>query len=375
MSQGVKRCLVIVPTIRQPEVVVEYAENARAHGFDLDRLTFMLVTEDWVDTSDAVVRLRQLGVECLSYDQSGRENWFREHNAASYIDLIPRKSHAETSFGLLPLWSSRDWEYGFFIDDDTRPHGLDDFFGRHIQNLEYEGEIPEASADGPWVNVLFESFASHGLFPRGFPYGQRGQTGARGSVTLARGEVALSQGLWTDVPDLDSVQILSQGSLTGIPSTRLERRDFSSTFSVAPGKYLTVCSMNLAFRREVIPAFYQLPMDDNPWHIGRFDDIWSGVIVKRAIDWIGKRILSGFPLCHHEKSPRNTFKDLLAEVPALEPNETFYQLVDSCELMGCSYFEVSSAIADTLAKDESTPFIRYVGNYLHRWVDLIRNLS
>jgi len=37
--------------------------------------------------------------------------------------------------------------------------------------------------------------------------------------------------------------------------------------------------MNLAFRREVIPAFYQLPMDDNEWEVGRFDDIWSGVFL------------------------------------------------------------------------------------------------
>lgn len=365
----------IVPTVRRPEVVVDYATNAREHGFDLDRLTFMLVTEDWIDTSSAVSFLRDVGVECLVYNQSARGEWFKHNNVTSYADLIPRKSHAETSFGLLPLWSNHDWKYGFFIDDDTRPHEQDNFFGDHVRNLEYEGRIPEVSADGPWVNVLFESFASHGLYPRGFPYGQRGPTTVQKSISVVSGRIALSQGLWTDVPDLDSVAILSQGSLNGIPTTRLRRKDYSATFSVPPGKYLTVCSMNLAFRREVIPAFYQLPMDDNPWRVGRFDDIWSGVVVKRAMDWVGQRILTGFPLCHHDKSPRSTFRDLTAEMPALEPNESFFQLVDSCELGERSYLEVSSALAETFMKVERSPFVRHVGQYLRRWVELIGRLS
>jgi len=42
--------------------------------------------------------------------------------------------------------------------------------------------------------------------------------------------------------------------------------------------------MNLAFRQEVVPAFYQFPMDDNRWDVGRFDDIWSGLTLKRACD-------------------------------------------------------------------------------------------
>ncbi|PSP54139.1 alpha-1 4-glucan-protein synthase, partial [Halobacteriales archaeon QH_7_68_42] len=47
---------VVVPTIREYECVRAYAENAREHGFDLDRLHFVLVTEDFCET-DAMARM------------------------------------------------------------------------------------------------------------------------------------------------------------------------------------------------------------------------------------------------------------------------------------------------------------------------------
>lgn len=71
--------------------------------------------------------------------------------------------------------------------------------------------------------------------------------------------------------------------------------------------------MNLAFKREIIPAFYQLLMDYNPWRIGRFDDMWTGIFLKRGADALGKAFVTGYPLCQHNKAARSTFKDLNAE--------------------------------------------------------------
>jgi hypothetical protein len=68
-------------------------------------------------------------------------------------------------------------------------------------------------------------------------------------------------------------------------------------------------------------------MDDNEWDVGRFDDIWSGVFLKRAADIAGDAILTGTPLCEHNKAPRPTFDDLNNEVPALELNEHVWEVV------------------------------------------------
>ncbi|MDX1747376.1 MAG: alpha-1 4-glucan-protein synthase, partial [Halobacteriales archaeon] len=218
----------------------------------------------------------------------------------------------------------------------------------------------------------------HGLYPRGYPYAAMGETTTH--RTTSAKEVVVSQGLWTDVPDLDAVRILADGDLDGQATTRLSTEDYGPSFIVEQDQYLTICSMNLAFRREVVPAFYQLPMDDNPWDVGRFDDIWSGVILKRACDVVGSQVLTGHPLCRHEKAPRSTFSDLATEVPGLELNEHLWRLVDGVGENSSSYVGVSAAIAEELADGDwdqfaNGGFLNYVGEHMGDWIDCLDGLE
>ncbi|WP_436910613.1 alpha-1 4-glucan-protein synthase [Halosimplex marinum] len=378
---------VVVPTIREYECIRAYADNARANGFDLDRLHFVLVTEDFCDTDEMRAMLDDEGLSGEVFDGSRREQWYRDHGVAEYEHVVPAASHAETSFGLLYMWAG-DYDIGFFIDDDTLPHEEYDFFGRHLDNLAYEGEITEVASDERWVNVLHENVDDHELYPRGYPYSAMDETVETGTAEID--DVVASQGLWTNVPDLDAVRILMDGDLQGQAQTRLDADDYGEDFVAARDNYLTVCSMNLAFRREVIPAFYQLPMDDNPWDVGRFDDIWSGVFLKRACDVLGKRIYNGAPLCEHNKAPRSTFGDLNNEVPGLELNEHVWEIVDSVgpevprtartaepsedDVGGDadSYAGVFAAMADELAEGEydyeNGEFLNFVGEHMRDWL-------
>jgi hypothetical protein len=243
------------------------------------------------------------------------------------------------------------------------------------------------------VNVLYQRADEHGLYPRGYPYAAMDETVETDTATLDGGSVVASQGLWTNVPDLDAVRILMDGDLEGQAQTRTTAADFERDFVAAPGHYLTVCSMNLAFRREVVPAFYQLPMDDNEWEVGRFDDIWSGVFLKRACDVLGTQIYSGGPLCEHNKAPRSTFDDLHNEVAGLELNEHLWELVDDVEptdvdadLTDCAepgdrpdaadYAAVYAAMADRLADGtfesyRNGAFLTYVGEHMREWLDCL----
>ncbi|OYR72266.1 alpha-1 4-glucan-protein synthase, partial [Halorubrum sp. E3] len=305
---------VIVPTIREYECLREYVANARDHGFDVSRLHFVLVTEDFCDVEEMRALLSDLDVSGEVFDGSRREEWYEANGVAEYGHVVPAASHAETSFGLLYMWADDSFEYGLFIDDDTLPHDDEDYFGRHMENLAFGGEIERVRSDEGWVNVLYQNADEHGLYPRGYPYSAMDEVVETDTVDVEPGEVVASQGLWTNVPDLDAVRILMDGDLEGQAQTRTTADDFGSDFVAARGNYLTVCSMNLAFRREVIPAFYQLPMDDNEWDVGRFDDIWSGLFLKRACDVLDKRIYNGDPLCEHNKAARSTFDDLANEV-------------------------------------------------------------
>ncbi|MFB6131527.1 MAG: alpha-1 4-glucan-protein synthase [Salinigranum sp.] len=368
---------VVVPTVRDYECVRSYVANARRHGFDLDRLTFVLVTEDFCDVGAMAAMLAEEGVDGEVFDGAAREEWFAARGLEEYANLVPATSHAQTSFGLLYLWDG-DFEYGVFLDDDTRPHEEWDFFGRHLANLRREGEMRSVRSDSRWVNVLYQNADEHGLYPRGYPYGAMDET-VETSVRRVS-DVVVSQGLWTNVPDLDAVRILADGDLRGQARTRTTAADFTGDFTVDCGQYLTVCSMNLAFRREVVPAFYQLPMDDNEWGVGRFDDIWSGVFLKRAADVVGDDVVSGYPLCEHNKAQRPTFDDLAAEAPGLELNEHLWTLVDGVGAGADSYAEAYAALADHLADGDWSDlrnggFLRHVGERMREWLACLDAIS
>jgi hypothetical protein len=367
---------VIVPTIREYECIREYVANAREHGFDVSRLHFVLVTEDFCDVDEMRAMLDDLDVSGEVFDGTRREEWYAANDVAEYGHVVPAASHAETSFGLLYMWADDAFEYGVFIDDDTLPHDDVDYFGRHMENLAFEGSIESVSSDEEWVNVLYQNADEHGLYPRGYPYSAMDETVETGTAEVEAGEVVASQGLWTNVPDLDAVRILMDGDLEGQAQTRTTADDFGEDFVAARGDYLTVCSMNLAFRREVIPAFYQLPMDDNEWDVGRFDDIWSGLFLKRACDVLGKRIYNGDPLCEHNKAPRSTFDDLANEVAGLELNEHVWEVVDEAGADADSYAAVFAATADALAEGDFSEwnngaFLNHCGEYMRDWLDCL----
>jgi len=367
---------VIVPTIREYECLREYVANARTHGFDVSRLHFVLVTEDFCDVEEMRAMLDDLDVSGEVFDGTRREEWYESQGVAEYGHVVPAASHAETSFGLLYMWADSSFDYGVFIDDDTLPHDDVDYFGRHMENLAFEGEIERVRSDEDWVNVLYDNADEHGLYPRGYPYSAMDETVETDAVDVEAGEVVASQGLWTNVPDLDAVRILMDGDLEGQAQTRTTADDFGEDFVAARGNYLTVCSMNLAFRREVIPAFYQLPMDDNEWDVGRFDDIWSGLFLKRACDVLDKRIYNGDPLCEHNKAARSTFDDLANEVAGLELNEHVWEVVDEAGADADSYAAVFDAMADALAEGDFSEwnngaFLNHCGEYMRDWLDCL----
>ena len=368
---------VITPTVRNPGFIEAYVRNAEENGFDTDRLFVLMVTEDFCDTDGMRALLDRLGVEGAVFGGKERDAWYEERGVGAYSDVVPSASHAETSFGLLYLWDRPGFEYGVFLDDDTAPHPDFDFFGTHLDQLGTRRTVEHVSSDERWVNVLYQNADEHGLYPRGYPYSAMDETIE--TETKETGEIVASQGLWTNVPDLDAVRILMDGDLNGQAQTRTKAGDFERDFVAGSGNYLTVCSMNLAFRREVIPAFYQLPMDDNEWDVGRFDDIWSGVFLKRACDVLGKRIYNGRPLCEHNKAERSTFDDLHNEVAGLELNEHLWELIDDAGSDATDYAGVYDAMADQLAEGDfgeyrNGAFFNHVGEHMRDWLDCLEVL-
>lgn len=289
------------------------------------------------------------------YGPTERAEWFKKRFGSSYEDLlsaIPERCHAETSFGFLAAYENKP-DVILEIDDDVFPFADHALVNSHVRNLSGNDGVT-VSCKSKWYNTMENLNLTHNvlLYPRGHPYGQRGEnehlmwkdTGDR---------CILNMGLWTGCPDLDALTILYNGGMNGqcsIASTGSKR----DKVIVDNGTYFPVCSMNTAFLCEVTPAFYQLY--SNFMGIDRFDDIWSGVFVKKIADHLGRKISLGNPLVDHRKRPRDTLKDLRKEFEGMVINEKLWTLVDQVELEGSTYWDAYNSLIQELGKKISQTF-------------------
>jgi len=343
-----KTC-VIVPTIRNFAGWRNYSENFRKHGQKYDLL---IVGEEENTNKDTMPEGEFWGVR-------ERAKWFAEHKLERFLDLIPKKAHAETSFGLLIALERNEYDTILFIDDDTLPFDGSDFIGMHRKNLSSKPRLLKSS--NGWLNAI-NPFQNK-YYPRGYPYKCRIPAKIE-DVVNASGRVVANQGIWQNVPDLNAVDYLHWSA-----------KDICNPcdFAAAKGNWLTVCSMNLAFRPEIIPAFYQLPMRENG--VDRFDDIWSGVFLKKVADALGHNITTGNPLCMHNKFTRNIFDDIRAEVIGLEINESLFSALERIELKHDNYAENYAQIArelDASMFGKNKEYVEFLKSKMLRWSELVR---
>jgi len=290
---------VVVPTIRE-ECITRWAEEW-ATQFLANSQVRVIVVEDNPH--------RTFGLEddhIYHFTWHNIERDFRDDNW-----IIPRRTDCVRSYG---YWKA--WEMGAEVivtmDDDCYPNSPG-YLDAHMRALEQTVE------EEAWVSTI------DGLKPRGFPY-----------LSWKRvREVVLNHGLWSGVPDLDAVtQLASQGKWT--PRKQV----------IPHGMYFPMCGMNIAFKREVVPAMYFLLMGQG-YEYDRFGDIWCGIIVKRIADHLGKAIMSGDPSVHHERAS-NVWANLRKEAAALERNEVFWSAVDSVPLTGNTWQECYLEVAENL---------------------------
>lgn len=169
------------------------------------------------------------------------------------------------------------------LDDDVLPDG--DPIQDHLDILNSHAPIS-------WMNTVDD------IYMRGFPYWARTEA-----------EVVFSHGLWKGVYDFDASTQLVLGTQT--PKHR--------KMPIPKGVLAPICVMNVAFKRKVMPFYYQAPMFKN---LNRFADIWSGIEVKKAIDENGWAMVSGYATIHHNRAS-NPFVNLVKEARGVGMNEKY----------------------------------------------------
>jgi len=380
----------IIPSIRVFEFWNDYLKNFEKFGHDLSKIEVL-----FIDEGDELTRKKTKEIFSETnfefFGPKEREKFFKDNfgqNWQKYIEVIPKRAHAETSFGML-VALQRKPTFAIEIDDDTRPFPNHDFIGMH-KNAVGSNVRRVVRSTSRWYNVMEnlvcnrtengkEVAVKEVLYPRGFPYKKRfvETKYEKGDV---KGKVVLNEGLWFGVPDFDAINILAEGGMEGHPRTRSVSLKENSVV-LDHDTLLTVCSMNVGFDIKIVPAFYQMPM--KYMNIDRFDDIWSGIFAKKVIDAMGDYVSLGQPCVMHEKAKRDTFKDLRAEMDGMIVNERLSQMLldmDNDKIDGSDYLLGYRSMTQELQKKLNSldgwmkDYLDYVFRMMLLWTEICEKI-
>lgn len=261
------KSVIVVPTCR-PESFGKFKEAWRG-----------LAGDDWIVIQDG----EQASIP-------GALDWtsIASHLGADQM-IISRRDSAIRSFGFYLAWK-QGYDLIVTLDDDCYPDPTEEGVELSMGHL-------RAMLAPRFVSTI------DGVRVRGLPYGQVGDFASHVNI-----------GLWSGVLDLDAVNQLA----TPHPPAHELRAG-----SLRPGQFAPMCGMNLAFTREVAPLMY-FGLQGHGQPVGRFDDIWCGVLAKRICDHLGLAWTYGPPIVHHSKAS-NSFSNLVKEAPGIAEHETYWR--------------------------------------------------
>ncbi|RMF84220.1 MAG: hypothetical protein D6736_19740 [Nitrospinota bacterium] len=294
-----------------------------------------------VDDSNGTIRPNRVNMEVYTYVD------YKEF-LGSEETLIPRKTDTCRSFGFYMAWR-QGYRYIVTLDDDCMTHP--GFLAAHGAVLGKICSLPAVSST-PWYNTLDNLVLEQDGSPlkrwyaRGYPYCYRLEPPPPPTVSPVQGRVVCNMGMWLQVPDINGIDKIA-GDVPQSVDLKEER------LAIAPGTSFSLCIMNVAFLAEIVPAFYQLPMNAPVCNarLDRFGDIWSGYILKKLADIRGDLLTIGAPVVTHTKMG-NTVREMQGEHFGHLLESHFYPLVDEAveEVSPGSYQEMYHQFARSFAR-------------------------
>ena len=131
--------------------------------------------------------------------------------------------------------------------------------------------------------------------------------------------------------------------------------------------------MNLAFRRELVPAFYMPVMGMETSGFDRFGDIWMGVFAKRVCDHLDRAFLMGNPFVYHRRLS-DPYRNIEKERAGKPLNDVLWRHVDKMVLEGSDVSEVYGSLASQLANIDMPrhDYFARLSEAMLIWLDILR---
>ncbi len=314
----------------------------------------------------------------LNHPQFRVFTWKDRRRMLGALDVaIPRSNGACRDLGFLIAWHEMDnHEIVVALDDDCVVE--DPHFPEEVARVLETGPSVTLEAATPFFNVLdvYEGIDTP-MFPRGFPYSARAGYQRPRFVPAQPRPAKFHLGLWQGDFDINAIDKLHLRQWA-FPEARLK----VASVGVPAGTWVSACSMNMQFRREVIPAVYQLPMRIEvlpPWCIDRYGDIWGGFILKALMDVRGDQLSVGGPMIRHLKE--GSFeKNMRQEHLAHLVNDEFIGLLRAAaaDLQPADYLAMMEHLAEGIAArvEHCSPilksYIEHLLPALRAWLSVLR---
>ena len=354
---------IIITTINKPVVIESYLKNIQKYAHT--NVVIIVVGDKKTpsgvgDYCNRLSKESSIAVKYIDID-------FQVSYLKSFPELggyLPYNSFARRNIGDLLAY-----EEGFStvirVDDDNFP--TDDDFIRMHSIVGQSVETDVIKSDNGWYNVCEELVDEHAIpfYPRGFPYSKRWSNSAI-SKSREKIRVVLNAGLWMGDPDVDAITRLCK------PINAISfKRTYGNTFALAKGTWCPINTQNTSYSREIIPASFVPP------NVGRYDDIWSGYLLRKITDHMGDYVTYGRPLLYQERNIHNLWHDLENELNGNVYTDHLINCFNNIKLTKTSYLECYYELAEKL-KDmisENRDVFESVLDGMQIWVNSISKIG
>jgi hypothetical protein len=352
----------VITTINAPTLLEGYADNLERYGH-LDDAAAIVVGDRKTPHAEVATLARDLtarGFRTEYMDLDSQAAYMRRF--PDLDPLIPFNSDQRRNIGYLKA-VEEGAEILVAVDDDNFVMDDDWFLGHSV--VGEASRLPTVSAASGWFNpcaMMETDPPGRVLYPRGHPYSRRHRSGSVETREETSGRVVVNGGLWLGEPDVDAMTRLTEP----VRCTRLREQ----RVMLAPGTWAAINTQNTAFHRDVLPAFYFVPITGRIGGIvvERYGDIWAGLFCRKAIDQVGDRVTYGAPACDHRRNPHVLLKDLEFEFWAILLTEELWEGLLQAPLTASTYRGAYVEIAAWLREKEwkTVPLASEVKAYFGR---------
>ncbi len=369
------RMTIVITTINVPRLLEGYAANFERFGH-LQDVSALIIGDRKTPhgaVADLAANLRMTGFDARYIGLEEQDQYMDRFPRMK--PLIPFNSDNRRNIGYL-MAVEQGADVIVAVDDDNFV-GDDDWYTGHAL-VGSTLQLKTVASSNGWFNPcrMMELDPPVVTYARGYPYAKR-HLAEEETFSTTEGRVVLNGGMWLGDPDVDSLTRLT------LPTRALRLSE--DRLMLAPGTWSPINTQNTAFHRDILPAFYFVPVGDPVSGIAveRYGDIWAGFFAKKLIDHMGDRITFGHPACDHRRNVHNLLGDLELEFWSIIATDPLAEMLRSWPLTASNYGDAYVELADHLEaavwphKRMAGEFKGFFGKMAHAmrvWVDTCRQL-